>query len=246
MRQPFAVSHAFAAAAVRTRAEQPPAAMEQEPWILLRRVGACRAPLASEPRRGFAKMTTSGAGGIQTSIKGEAVRCEEPRLIRERWQRRRQPFQVWVGRVAATMMMLAPVGGLDRARAQAVVPSIEVANTILAEPATVIPFPIRVGPARAIPRNSFVRVRGLPPMAALTEGYSIGPGSWAVPLQALTDLKVTLPVATGGPANVTVSLVTIDGSVLAEVRTTLIVSSPPRSNSPPPLGAPTPASEVRA
>ena len=57
-------------------AEQPPAAMEQEPWILLRRVGACRASLASEPRRGFAKMTTSGAGGIQTSIKGEAVRCE--------------------------------------------------------------------------------------------------------------------------------------------------------------------------
>jgi hypothetical protein len=53
-----------------------PAAMEREPWILLRRVGACRAPLASEPQRGFAKMTRSGAGGIQTSIKGEAVRCE--------------------------------------------------------------------------------------------------------------------------------------------------------------------------
>jgi len=45
-------------------------------WILLRRVGAGRAPLVSEPRRGFANMTTSGAGRIQTSIKGEAVRCE--------------------------------------------------------------------------------------------------------------------------------------------------------------------------
>jgi len=164
----------------------------------------------------------------------------EPRLIRERWQRRRQPFQVWVGPVAATMVMLAPVGGVDRACAQAVVPSIEVANTILAEPATVIPFPIRVGPARAIPRNSFVRVRGLPPMAALTEGYSIGPGSWAVPLQALTDLKVTLPVATGGPANVTVSLVAVDGKVLAEVRTTLVVSSPLRNTRPPPTEAPAP------
>jgi len=31
----------------------------------------------------------------------------------------------------------------------------------------------------AVPRNSFVRVRGLPPTAALTEGYSIAPGSWS-------------------------------------------------------------------
>ena len=168
----------------------------------------------------------------------------EPGLISERWQRRRQPFQVWVGPVAAMIVTLSLVSGIDRACAQAVGPTIEVANTILAEPATVIPFPIRVGPARAIPRNSFVRVRGLPPMAALTEGYSIGPGSWAVPLQALADLKVTLPVATGGPANVTVSLVAVDGKVLAEVRTTLVVSSPLRSSRPPPSDAPAPAFET--
>src|SRR5262249_59328720 len=136
--------------------------------------------------------------------------------------------------------MLALTGEADWANAQGGAPTIEITNTILAEPATVIPFPIRVGPARAIPRNSFVRVRGLPPMAALTEGYSIGPGSWAVPLQALTDLKVTLPVATGGPANVTVSLVAVDGKVLAEVRTTLVVSSPLRNTRPPPTEAPAP------
>jgi hypothetical protein len=144
------------------------------------------------------------------------------------------------------MVTLTLIGEVDRACAQAGVPSIEVADTIVAEPATVIPFPIRVGPARAIPRNSFVRVRGLPPVAALTEGYSIGPGSWAVPLQALTDLKVTLPVATDGPANVTVSLVAVDGKVLAEVRTTLVVSSPLRSSRPPPSGAPAPAFETSA
>lgn len=167
-------------------------------------------------------------------------------LVRGRRLRRRQPLQALGGPIAAVMVMLVLVGEVDRACAQDVVPAIDVANTILAEPATVVPFPIRAGPARAIPRNSFVRVRGLPPMAALTEGYSIAPGSWAVPLQALADLKITLPAATGGPADVTVSLVTIDGSVLAEVRTTLIVSSPLRSNRPPPLGAPAPASEARA
>ena len=168
----------------------------------------------------------------------------KPALIRARWQRRRRPFQGWVGPIAGMLVMLALAG--NRAWAQAVVPTIDVANTILAEPATVVPFPIRAGPARAIPRNSFVRVRGLPPMAALTEGYSVGPGSWAVPLQALADLKITLPVATAGPAEVTVSLVTVDGKVLAEVRTTLVVSSPQRSSRPPPSDVPAPAFAGRA
>jgi hypothetical protein len=142
--------------------------------------------------------------------------------------------------------MLALVGEVDRAWAQGVVPTIDVANKILAEPATVIPFPIQAGPLRAIPRNSFVRVRGLPPMAALTEGYSVGPGSWAVPLQALADLKIMLPAATDGPAEVTVSLVTVDGKVLAEVRTSLVVSSPPRSSGPPSSDAAAPTFETRA
>ena len=168
-------------------------------------------------------------------------------LIRGRRQRPRLPFQVLVGPVATMMVLLALVGEVDRACAQEVGLTIDVANTILAEPATVIPFPIRAGPARAIPRNSFVRVRGLPPMAALTEGYSIGPGSWAVPLQALADLKITLPVATGGPADVTVSLIAVDGSVLAEGRPTLIVGRPLRGNRPPPpSGPPASAFEARA
>jgi len=144
------------------------------------------------------------------------------------------------------VVMLALIGEGDRACAQSGAPTIDVATTIPAEPASVIPFPIRVGPPRAIPRNSFVRVRGLPAMAALTEGYSIGPGSWAVPLQALDNLKITLPSAAGGRADVTVSLVAVDGSVLAEVRTALVVSVPLRSSARPPSEAPAPALQGRA
>jgi TPR repeat protein len=139
------------------------------------------------------------------------------------------------------MVMLALIGESDRAYGQDGTPTIEVARTIPADPATLIPFPIRVGPSRAIPRNSFVRVRGLPSMAALSEGYSIGPGSWAVPLQALADLKITLPIAAEGRADVSVSLVAVDGSVLAEVRTTLVVSAPPRSSARSPPEVPAPA-----
>jgi hypothetical protein len=75
-------------------------------------------------------------------------------------------------------------------------------------------------------------------MAALSEGYSIAPGSWSVPLQALSDLKLTLPVAAEGRADVAVSLIAVDGSVLAEARTTLIVRPPLRSSAQPPSGVP--------
>jgi hypothetical protein len=158
-------------------------------------------------------------------LRGRLFVVGEPGLIRRSRRRRRQPLQLVAGSVAGMMMlvMLALIGEGDRACAQSGVLIIDVAKTIPAEPATVIPFPIRVGPTRAIPSNSFVRVHGLPPLAALSEGYSIAPGSFAVPVQALANLKITLPVAAEGRADVTVTLVSFDGLVLAEVRTTLVV-----------------------
>src|SRR5262249_14118065 len=95
---------------------------------------------------------------------------------------------------------------------------------ISAEAATQAALPIRVTPADSVPRNSFVRVRGLPPTAALTEGYSIAPGSWAVSLAALPELKIMLPAGTPGRSEITVTLVSIDGSVLAETRATLAIA----------------------
>jgi hypothetical protein len=104
-------------------------------------------------------------------------------------------------------------------------PTIYIAATISVEPDSLVSLPIRIRPTASIPRDSFVRLRGLPPMVALSNGYSIAPGSWAVPLQALADLKITLPAAVpeGSRADVSVSLVTADGSVLVEARSTLIV-----------------------
>ena len=50
---------------------------------------------------------------------------------------------------------------------------------------------ITVAPADRIPAKSFVRLRGLPPMAALSEGHSIAPGAWAVSLAGLPGLTLT-------------------------------------------------------
>jgi hypothetical protein len=108
-------------------------------------------------------------------------------------------------------------------------PAITVSPAITAEPASQAAFPIRVGPADAVPRNSFVRLRGLPPMAALSEGHSIAPGAWAVPLGALPDLKIMLPAGSTGRSEIVVTLVAIDGKVLAETKSTLAVSGGPKA-----------------
>ena len=60
---------------------------------------------------------------------------------------------------------------------------ITVAQAILAQPASQAALPIRVGPTDALPKNSFVRVRGLPPTVSLSEGYATAPGAWAVAAQ---------------------------------------------------------------
>jgi len=103
-------------------------------------------------------------------------------------------------------------------------PVITVPDAISAEAASQATFPIRVAPVDAVPRNSFVRVRGLLPTAALTEGYAIAPGSWAVSLAALPELKIMLPAGTAGRSEILVTLVAIDGSVLAETKAMLAVS----------------------
>jgi len=120
--------------------------------------------------------------------------------------------------------------------------TVKVPPSVTGEAPSQFAFPILIEPADAIPRNSFVRLRGLPPMAALSEGYVIGAGSWAVPLHALRDLKISLPVGATGRSDVAILLIAGDGTVLVETQTTLTVSAgrPAVSQAkerPPPAGA---------
>jgi hypothetical protein len=147
------------------------------------------------------------------------------------------------GRTLAAAILLASLGGGEPAFSQRPV-TIKAPPVVVAEAAGQVPFPIQIEPAEAIPRNSFVRLRGLPPMAALSEGYVIGAGSWAVPLSALADLKISLPVAAAGRSDVTILLVGVDGAVLGEAKTALTVATapaapPPRERSAGPAGGAT-------
>jgi hypothetical protein len=129
---------------------------------------------------------------------------------------------VLAGAIAAALIgALGPTQAWTQASAR---PAITVAATISAEPASQTAFAIRVGPPDAVPRNSFLRVRGLPPMAALSDGHSIAPGAWAVSLAALPDLKIMLPPGAAGRSEVVITLVAVDGSVLAETKATLAIA----------------------
>ena len=104
-------------------------------------------------------------------------------------------------------------------------PRINIGKVVLVEPASETPMPIQVGPIDAIPRNSFVRIRGVPAAAILSEGHSIAPGAWAVPLSVLPNLRISIPVGVSGKSDITIALVQIDGTVLAEAQAALVVAA---------------------
>lgn len=103
-------------------------------------------------------------------------------------------------------------------------PIINVASVVLAEPAIETPFPIQIGPAEAIPKQTFLRIRGLPSTATLSEGHAIAAGAWAIPLSGLPRLKIATPAGASGKADITISLVAIDGRILSEVKATLLIT----------------------
>ncbi len=110
------------------------------------------------------------------------------------------------------------------AQTQSAKPIINVASVILAEPAIETPFPIQIGPAEAIPKQTFLRIRGLPNTATLSEGHAIAAGAWAIPLSGLPRLKIATPAGASGKTDVTISLVAIDGRILSEVKATLLIA----------------------
>jgi hypothetical protein len=117
------------------------------------------------------------------------------------------------------------VGGLGaeaQQRTAIIVPAI-----VKAQPASRTRLPIELNPSDAPARNSFLRIRGLPIAAALSDGHAIAPGSWAVPLNALYNLNVILPVGIQGSSDVSINLVSVDGAILAEARTVLAIEVAP-------------------
>jgi hypothetical protein len=137
-----------------------------------------------------------------------------------------------LGAVGVLTAALVPAGAQD-ARS----PSVSVAPTTLVAPGTDTPLMIAITPAGAIPKNSFLRLRGLPPEAALTEGHIVAPGAWAIPIVALPSLKVTAPASLQGRSQIEIALVTADGAVVGQTRGALVFAPPAPIAPPPPAAA---------
>jgi hypothetical protein len=106
-------------------------------------------------------------------------------------------------------------------------PSIVVPPTIVAEPASQTNLSISVGPPGRLPAHSFVRVRGLPSSVSLTEGHAIAPGSWAIPIVGLANLKAIVPAGVSGRSEIIIQLIGVDGTMFAESRAALVVGPSP-------------------
>jgi hypothetical protein len=104
-------------------------------------------------------------------------------------------------------------------------------STIQAEPGADIPLSIEVTPVASAPDKSFIRIRGLPAAASLSEGHVIAPGAWAVALGAVPSLRLKLPSRQSGRSDLVVTLVGGSGITVAETRSSLIVAGLPESAS---------------
>ncbi len=100
---------------------------------------------------------------------------------------------------------------------------ISVAPMIVAAPKSEVALPIRIQPLEALPKRSFLSLRGFPPGVSLTEGHPISPGSWAVPFAGLSTLKANIPEGANGRAEIVISLIAMDGRMLAQAKTALVV-----------------------
>ena len=128
-----------------------------------------------------------------------------------------------LGVMPASMLFAAWVQSAV-AQAPAVKPDVRVSPVILAEPDVETSLSVQVGPDAAIPRQTFLRIRGLPLSVKLSDGHVVSPGVWAVPITALNSLRLVAPVAGSGRTELHFALVSVDGGVLAEARSSLVVA----------------------
>jgi hypothetical protein len=110
-------------------------------------------------------------------------------------------------------------------------PRVIMSSTIQAEPGADVTLSIDVIPLDAAPDKSYIKIRGLPSAATLNEGHVIAPGAWAIALAAVPNLRLKLPARQSGRSDLVVSLVGLNGAIVAETRASLIVAGLPDSGS---------------
>lgn len=116
-------------------------------------------------------------------------------------------------------------------------PRLQVPAVIIGAPASETALGIALDPDGPLPANSYIRIRGLNPQMALTAGHVIAPGAWAVPIAALPELRLVIPAGAAGKSDVVIALMAIDGGVISETRTAIVVAGAALGSLTPPPSA---------
>jgi len=124
-----------------------------------------------------------------------------------------------LGLILGFAASVAPLWAQEAPRVLIAVPPVTQAS-----PDTKAQLSIEIGPHGVVLQNTFIRVRGLPPFAALSDGYAVTAGSWSVPLGAARDLAIILPAGAAGKSEIGIDVVNVDGSVLAQAKTVLVIA----------------------
>jgi hypothetical protein len=95
---------------------------------------------------------------------------------------------------------------------------------VVADPWVATAMPIQLGPS--VPRGSWIRITGMPALASLSSGHTIGAGAWKVPVAALSTLTVTAPNRDRLRSDISIALMSAAGARLVEVRSVLAVIPP--------------------
>jgi TPR repeat protein len=93
-------------------------------------------------------------------------------------------------------------------------------------------LPIQISPGAAVPRRAIVLIRGLPSTASLSEGRLFESGVWGVAAGDLGRLKISAASGANGRNELDISVVAIDGTVLAEGHSSLVIGALASANTP--------------
>jgi len=103
------------------------------------------------------------------------------------------------------------------------VPLISVPSTIVGDPGSVVPLPIRIEFVEHLP-YSYVRLWGLPPQVTPSAGNQVEQW-WVVPLFRLPKLTMSIPTNYSGRSEIVITLFNTEGAFLAYAETLLVIRS---------------------
>jgi hypothetical protein len=121
---------------------------------------------------------------------------------------------------AVTALLLTT--GMPSARAASSAIQLDVPAILPIEAGGETAFPIRMSPGGSLPNNAFVLVHGLPASVILSAGQVFESG-WGLKLGELPQLKILAAGNASGRSELTISVTTLAGRKLAEVKSSLFV-----------------------